>query len=70
MEQLGINFNLLLFQLSIVALLLVFAIVTLFNLRHRKMEAQSLALWVFIIILIPFLGALAYWIVRPAKENA
>lgn len=72
MESLGINFGFLLVQ--ILNLLIVFgwitvAIVSLFNLRNRKLTGTPLVMWALIICAIPILGALAYWIIKPSAES-
>ena len=72
MESLGINFG---FQLvQILNLLIVFgwiavAIVSLFNLRNRKLTGTPPVMWVLIICAIPVLGAVAYWIIKPSAES-
>lgn len=67
METLGINFGFLLVQL-IPILLIVLPIIALIDLSRKKLSGMPLALWVLIICAIPFLGALAYWIVKPTAE--
>lgn len=72
MESLGINFGFLLVQ--ILNLLIVFgwitvAIVSLFNLRNRRLTGTPLVMWALIICAIPILGALAYWIIKPSAES-
>jgi hypothetical protein len=39
----------------------------LFSLRKRKLAGIVSAIWVFIILFVPFLGALSLWIVNPQK---
>lgn len=68
MDALGINFGLLFMQL-LALLVLIFPILTLFNLARKKLTGTLLALWVLIICAVPLLGPLAYWIVRPSSEN-
>ena len=43
------------------------SLATLFDLRHRPLTGAPQLLWVLIILLIPILGAAAYWIVQPKK---
>ena len=72
MESLGINLGFLLVQiLSLLVAFgwIAFAIVSLFNLRTRKMTGTPLVLWVLIICAIPVLGALAYWIIKPSADH-
>ena len=67
MEPLGVNLGFLLVQL-IPVILIVLPIIALIDLSKKKLSGMPLALWVLIICAIPFLGALAYWIVKPTVE--
>jgi hypothetical protein len=69
MEPLGINIGLLLVQSIIPILLLGFPIISLIDLGKKKLSGTTLALWVLIICVIPILGPLAYWIIKPTPEN-
>ena len=42
------------------------ALLALFSLRRQGLSGTTLALWVLIIVAVPFLGALAFLIVRPS----
>jgi hypothetical protein len=44
------------------------SLLALFTLRGRGLTGSTLALWVLIIVAMPFLGALAVWIVRPGDQ--
>ena len=72
MESLGINLGLLIIQL--VSFLLIggypiLSLIALFALRRNHLTGTNQAIWALLIIAIPFLGALAFFIVKPA-ENA
>ncbi len=69
METLGINFGFLFLEALFVSAPIAFSIVSLLNLRKQKISGGTLAIWVLVICAIPFLGALAYWIVRPVGES-
>jgi len=69
MEGLGINVSFLCIQLIFLVVLIGFPIITLINLATKKLNGTPLALWVLIICAVPLLGALAYWIIKPAAEN-
>jgi len=69
MEGLGINVSFLCIQLIFLVALIGFPIITLINLAAKKLNGTPLALWVLIICAVPLLGALAYWIIKPAAEN-
>ena len=45
------------------------AIVALTRLRRCQLDETALVLWVIVILLIPLLGALAVFIVRPGKPQ-
>ncbi len=49
---------------------LVLAIVTLTRLRRCRLDDTARVLWVIVILLIPLLGAVAFFIVRPGKPQS
>ena len=68
MDALGINGWLLLIQLIPIILFIGLPIIALVDLAKKKMSGTPLAIWVLIICAIPFLGPLAYWIIKPTAE--
>ena len=70
MEELGINTNFLLIQLSAIAALLVLPVASLFDAVRKNLNGPSLIVWVLLICMIPVIGSLAYWIVRPKGNNS
>jgi len=68
MEPLGINTGLLLIQLIPIIVFVGFPIISLIDLKKKKLNDTTLAIWVLVICAIPLLGALAYWIVKPSPE--
>lgn len=46
----------------------VLAIATLFSLRNAPLPPLPQVLWALVIVVVPLLGALAYWIVRPGRD--
>ncbi len=42
----------------------------LWQMRSRTMSDTAKALWTLIVLLLPIVGALAFWIVRPGQEAA
>ena len=68
-DTLGINGWLLLIQLIPVILFIGLPIIALVDLAKKKLSGTPLALWVLIICVVPLLGALAYWIIKPTAEN-
>jgi len=69
MDAVGINPSLLLIELIPVILLIGLPLVSLIDLAKKKMSGTPLAVWVLIICAVPLLGALAYWIIKPAAES-
>ena len=69
MDALGINVSLLLIQLIPVILLIGLPLISLIDLAKKKLSGIPLAIWVLIICAIPLLGALAYWIIKPTREE-
>jgi hypothetical protein len=62
------------FFVQIINLLILFgwlivAFFALFRLRDLKMPSTAKALWTLIILLIPLVGALAFFLVRPGEET-
>ena len=46
----------------------VISILALFSVKKRKLSGLVSGIWALIILVIPFLGALAIWIVNPERE--
>lgn len=69
MDALGINYGLLLVQLIPVILLIGLPVISLFDLRKKKLSGAALGLWALIICAVPFIGSLAYWIIKPSAET-
>ena len=47
----------------------VLSIIGLVSLRKRRLPPTATAIWALVIIVIPLLGAIGYWIVQPKAEN-
>jgi hypothetical protein len=43
--------------------------IVLFDLRKKSMLETARVLWVMLVVCMPILGAIAYWIVRPAGNE-
>ena len=66
----GFGFAHILMQVFIFLLLIgwvIASIVALFALRNVKLSSIAKALWVLIILGIPVLGVIAYFIIRPTE---
>jgi len=46
------------------------ALEALFSLRRRGQTGATQAVWVLIVVAVPFLGPLAYFLVRPEGTEA
>lgn len=62
--NMGIN------ELLILGLWPILSLVALFPLRSRPLTGTAQALWAFMIIAIPVLGPLAFFIVMPGDKQA
>ena len=69
MEPLGINAGLLLIQLFFTMLFIGLPVISLVSLAKKKLTGTPLAVWVLVICVVPFIGSLAYWIIKPAAEG-
>jgi hypothetical protein len=69
MEPLGINAGLLLIQFVVVFIMLGLPVISLIDLARKKLNGTPLAVWVLVICVVPVLGSLAYWIVKPTAES-
>jgi hypothetical protein len=47
---------------------LILALFALFQLRHHELPETARAIWAALILLVPIVGALAFWIVKPGKQ--
>ncbi len=43
----------------------ILSVLAIFDLRRRNIAGSTQALWTLIILIIPFLGAIAFWLVQP-----
>jgi hypothetical protein len=49
---------------------IILSITALVSLRKRKLGETARALWAMLVVAMPILGALAYWIVCPEKGES
>lgn len=45
------------------------SIIALFSLRTCRLDSVAQVLWTALIIAVPFLGAISYWIVKPGSKS-
>jgi len=69
METLGINGGLLLIQIIFTMVFIGLPLISLVSLAGKKLTGMPLALWALVICIVPLIGPLAYWIIKPAAEG-
>lgn len=69
MEPLGINIGLLFIQVVVVMFMLGLPMISLIDLARKKLSGTPLAIWVLVICVVPILGSMAYWIIKPTAET-
>jgi len=69
MDALGINFGLLLEQTIFTILLIGLPIISLIDLTRKRLSGTPLAIWALVICVVPVIGSLAYWIIKPTSES-
>ncbi len=68
----GFGFGYVLFQVLFFLLIVawvVASLVALFSLKKAKLSTIAKALWVMILLGIPVLGVVAYFIIKPSEEE-
>lgn len=72
MDSFGLNWGYLLAStcsfIIIPALWIVLSLLALSALRKRQLEDTPKAIWSLTIALVPILGAVAFWMVRPGQS--
>jgi len=69
MELLGTNFGILIINLLLVGSWPLFSIIALLGLRRRSLTGTNQALWAILVVAVPVLGALAFFIVKPGEND-
>lgn len=69
MEPLRINIGLLFIQVVVVMFMLGLPVISLIDLARKKLSGTPLAIWVLVICVVPILGSMAYWIIKPTAET-
>ena len=65
----GINWGYLIIQMLIFGIYPALSLVALFALRRSHVTGITQVLWALLIVAIPVLGALAFFIVQPTENN-
>lgn len=68
MIMMGINWGYLIIQALLFGAYPALSLIALFALRRSRVTGITQVLWVFLIVAIPILGALAFFIVRPSEN--
>jgi hypothetical protein len=69
MDILGINWGYLIIEFLIFGLYPALSLIALFALRRSPVTGITQVLWALLIIAIPILGALAFFIVKPTEDT-
>ena len=69
MEALGINSGVLFVQMIFLLVIFGLPVVSLFDLRKKKLGGIELGIWVLVVCVVPVIGSLAYWIIKPSAET-
>jgi hypothetical protein len=69
METFGINWGLLIIQALIFSIIPALSLMALFALRRTHITGITQVLWALLIVAIPVLGALAFFIVKPTENS-
>ena len=69
METLGIDWGFLIIQMLFVGSWPLASIIALLALRRSHLTETNQAIWALLVVAIPILGALAFFIVRPGEND-
>jgi hypothetical protein len=69
MEPMGIGASELIVEALIIILFFGLPIISLIDLAKRKLTGIPLAIWSVFIVVVPLMGSIAYWIIRPSAES-
>jgi len=69
METVGINWGVLIINMLVFGSWPFFSIIALLGLRRRRITGTSQVLWALLVVAIPIMGALAFFIVRPSEND-
>jgi hypothetical protein len=53
-----------------IGLVILPALIALWQLRHHQMPETARVVWAALIILVPLLGPIAFWLTRPGQVQA
>jgi hypothetical protein len=57
-----------LFNLLLLAAWITLAVLALLQLRRLNLNEIARAIWAALVVVVPLLGAIAFWIVRPGQD--
>ena len=69
MESLGINWGYIAIQSLVFCIYPILSLIALFGLRQCRITGITQVLWALLIVAVPILGALAFFILRPAENS-
>jgi hypothetical protein len=68
MEAIGFSTGTFITQVIVIMLLFALPVLSLIDLARRKLTGIPLAIWAVFIVVVPVMGSIAYWIIRPTAE--
>jgi hypothetical protein len=68
-EAIGLSAGMFFEQFIVLILFLGLPIISLIDLAKRKLTGIPLAIWAVFICIVPLMGSIAYWIIRPTAES-
>jgi hypothetical protein len=68
MEPIGISTGMFITQFLVGMLFFALPILSLIDLARRKLTGLPLAIWAVLIVVVPLMGSIAYWIIKPTPE--
>ncbi len=69
MEPIGINWGILIINLLLIGSWPLFSIIALLGLRRSHLTGTNQVLWALLVVAVPVLGALAFFIVKPSEND-
>jgi uncharacterized membrane protein YhaH (DUF805 family) len=64
------RFVFVLLNMALVSVWIILAVLSLVQLRRQNLNETARAIWAALIVVVPFLGAIAFFIVKPGQESS
>ena len=69
MDAIGFGVSELILLMFILVFIIGLPVITLVDLAKKNLTGTVQAIWVLVICIVPLIGSLAYWIVKPTAES-